>query len=106
MKMSFLLPHGLKLLFCHFEFFLFKKIIIIVFQNHEFPGETELPPGLRGCNQQADQPGAVCLLCLPVHGECPIKKIVMVIKIRVGKPGVHLLIALGTSHKGNCVYHL
>lgn len=38
-------------------------------QNNEFPGETELPPGLWGCNQQADQSGAVCLLCLPVYGE-------------------------------------
>lgn len=38
-------------------------------QNNEFPGETELPPGLWGCNQQADQPGTVCLLCLPVYGE-------------------------------------
>ncbi|KAF7654898.1 hypothetical protein LDENG_00063370 [Lucifuga dentata] len=41
--------------------------------NHEFPGETELPPGLRGCHQQADQPGAVRLVCLPVHGESPSK---------------------------------
>ena len=40
-----------------------------MFQNHEFPSETELPPGLRGCNQQADQPGAVRLLRLPVYGE-------------------------------------
>lgn len=42
------------------------------FQNNEFSGETELPPGLRGRNQPADQPGAVCLLCLPVYGESPI----------------------------------
>lgn len=45
------------------------KRLFAVFQNHEFPSETELPPGLRGCNQQADQPGAVCLLRLPVYGE-------------------------------------
>lgn len=38
-------------------------------QNNEFPGETKLPPGLWGCNQQADQSGTVCLLCLPVYGE-------------------------------------
>lgn len=44
-------------------------LIFAVFQNHDFPGETELPSGLWGCNQQADQPGAVCLLRLPVHGE-------------------------------------
>lgn len=40
-----------------------------MFQNNEFPGETEFPPGLRGCHQQADQPGAVCLLRLSVYGE-------------------------------------
>lgn len=41
------------------------------FQNHDFPGETKLPPGLRGCHQQADQPGAVCLLRLLINGESP-----------------------------------
>lgn len=40
-----------------------------MFQNHEFPGQTELPPGLRGCSQQADQPRAVCLLRLLVYGK-------------------------------------
>lgn len=44
-------------------------IVIFMFQNHEFPGQTELSPGLRGCSQQADQPGAVCLLRLLVYGK-------------------------------------
>lgn len=48
------------------------SILFAVFQNNEFPSETEFPPGLRGCNQQADQPGAVCLLRLPVYGESPV----------------------------------
>ena len=47
-------------------------VVFVVFQNHDFPSETELPSGLRGCNQQADQPGAVRLLRLPVHGESPV----------------------------------
>lgn len=39
------------------------------FQKHDFSGETELPSGLWGCHQPADQPGAVRFLCLPVHGK-------------------------------------
>ena len=30
-------------------------------------GAPELPPGLRGCHQPQDQPGALCFLCVPVH---------------------------------------
>lgn len=54
---------------CRIVFVYLVRLLFPVFQNHEFPGETELPPGLRGCNQQADQPGAVCLLRLPVYGK-------------------------------------
>ena len=32
-------------------------------------GAPELPPGLGGRHQPPDQPGALRLLCLPVHGE-------------------------------------
>lgn len=45
--------------------------LFLLFQKNDFSGETELPPRLRGRHQQADQPGAVRLLRLPVHGETP-----------------------------------
>ena len=31
------------------------------------PSVTELPARLQGCCQQPDPPGALCLLCAPVH---------------------------------------
>ena len=53
-----------------------KNVFLCFLQNHDFANPAELPPGLRGGREPPDQPGALRLLCVPVHGEVLIKPMV------------------------------